>query len=265
MKRYTGGMCLFALFLCITLGPVKIAVADQPTDDTITSRAREALREDPRVDDSKIKVSTRSGIVTLTGELATPYQKERATRDCLMVENVKNVKYYMTINAQEDMWVRKKARQPSDSELEKNVRDELREDLRVADPFHIDVEALKGHVTLSGDVNTVQEKEHAADVASRVLGVTEVINLITVNRTIRRSDRALKDRLAADWETHPVADRIQVSVKGGVVTLAGDVDTWSESKEAARIASLTYGVWEVLNRLRVKDVDYPWDEYINKP
>jgi osmotically-inducible protein OsmY len=126
-----------------------------------------------------------------------------------------------------------------------------------------------GIVTLYGDVNTFYEKEHAADVASRVLGVRDVINNIRVNKIIKHSDRALKDRikerLAANWETHWVADQIKVGVKDGVVTLAGDVNTWSEYKEASRIASLTGGVWGVVNRLRVIDVAYPWDEYMGNP
>jgi osmotically-inducible protein OsmY len=39
-----------------------------------------------------LDVQVQQGVVTLTGKVATPYQKERATLDCLSVVNVKEVK-----------------------------------------------------------------------------------------------------------------------------------------------------------------------------
>jgi osmotically-inducible protein OsmY len=320
---------------------VKVAEKGKRPDEEIRKDVIDALGRDVYLMGTLIDVQVKDGIVTLTGKVATPYQKERATEICRFVQNVRDVKDYMEVGAQEDMGVRRKAPLPSDTELAKSVRDELYQDLRVVDPFHMDVEATDGHVvlrgsvashyqkrlashdaqdvvgvvwvtnllsvgtewredqgvgddvrfaldadstlsglnivirvkdgvvTLYGDVNTFQEKEHAADVASRVLGVRDVINNITVSKIIKHIDRALKDRikerLAANWETHWVAGQIEVGVKDGVVTLAGDVTTWSEYKEAARIASLTDGVWGVVNRLRVVDVDYPWDEYMDIP
>ena len=93
--------------------------------------------------------------------------------------------------------------------------------------------------------------------------VRHIVNNIHVNRFHKYSDAALKkhieNRLTADWETHGVADRIRVTVKEGVVTLFGDVNTWPEYMEAARAASLVDGVWEVVNQLRVAGVNYPFN------
>ena len=95
-------------------------------------------------------------------------------------------------------------------------------------------------------------------------GVREVINKITVNAVPRYNDASLKarieTRLTSNWETRWVADQIKVYVENGMVTLAGDVDTWAEYKEAARVASLTEGTRSVINRLRVIDVNYPWTQ-----
>jgi len=279
----------------------------------------------------------RQGVVTLTGKVATPYQKERATSDCLSVVNVREVKNYLDIGVAGDVGVRKKAPAPSDEELGKSVRAELYQDLRVVGPHEIEVEATSGHVvlrgtvpsfsqkrlatrdaqevvgviwvnnllsvdtewredenlrediqfaldsdstlagwdikirviqgvvTLSGDVKSPHQKEHATEVASRILGVRDVLNHLEVSRLDKYSDTALEERLRsrlkADWETHSVADQIDIKAKNGVATLSGEVTTWSEYKEAARAASLTDGVWEVVNRLRVVGVDYPWIRY----
>jgi osmotically-inducible protein OsmY len=277
------------------------------------------------------------GVVTLTGKVATPYQKERATLDCLSVVNVKEVKNYLDVGAAGDVGVRKKAPAPSDEELGNSVRAELYQDLRVVGPNEIDVEAASGHVvlrgtvpsfsqkrlatrdaqevvgviwvsnllsvdtewredeklredirfaldsdstlagwdirirvtqgvvTLSGNVKSPYQKEHATEVASRILGVRDVLNDLEVSRLDKYSDTALverlRSRLKADWETHSVAGKIDIKAKNGIATLSGEVNTWSEYKEAARAASLTDGVWEVVNRLRVVGVDYPWIRY----
>jgi osmotically-inducible protein OsmY len=274
------------------------------------------------------------GVVTLTGKVATPYQKERATLDCLSVVNVKEVKNYLDVGAAGDVGVRKKAPAPSDEELGKSVRAELYQDLRFVGPNEIDVEATAGHVvlrgtvpsffqkrlatrdaqevvgiiwvsnllavdtewredeklwedirfaldsdstlagreikirvlegvvTLAGTVKSPYEKEHATEVASRILGIKDVVNDLEMSRLDKYSDTALverlRNRLKADWETHSVADRIDIKAKNGVATLSGEVNTWSEYEEAARVASLTDGIGEVVNRLRVAGVDYPW-------
>jgi osmotically-inducible protein OsmY len=100
-------------------------------------------------------------------------------------------------------------------------------------------------------------------VVSRVHGVRGVENGLTVNWVPRFHDAALAERiverLGANWETRWVADSIRVQVHGGVATLTGDVNTWSERHEAGRLAYLTDGIWSVVNKVRVRNVEYPWE------
>jgi hypothetical protein len=58
-----------------------------------------------------------------------------------------------------------------------------------------------------------------------------------------------------------VADRIRVAVKHGVATLSGDLDTWGERFDAARVAFGIEGVRRVLNRLTVQGYDYKWEKW----
>ena len=316
---------------------LKVVSMKTRPDEEIRQDVIDAFGRDVYLLGRLLDVRVHQGVVTLTGKVATPYQKERATLDCLCVVNVKEVKNYLDIGVAGDMGVRKKASAPSDEELGKSVRAELYQDLRVVGPHEIDVEPTSGHVvlrgtvpsfsqkrlatrdaqevvgviwvnnllsvdtewredenlrediqfalgsdstlagwdikirviqsvvTLSGDVKSPHQKEHATEVASRILGVRDVLNHLEVSRLDKYSDTALEERLRsrlkADWETHSVADQIDIKAKSGVATLSGEVNTWSEYREAARAASLTDGVWEVVNRLRVVGVDYPWIRY----
>jgi osmotically-inducible protein OsmY len=101
---------------------------------------------------------------------------------------------------------------------------------------------------------------HAAEVASRVRGVRDIVNTIKVSWAVNHTDTELRDRikrrLASNIETRWVSERITVKVKNGIATLTGDVDTWAEYKEAARVASLTEAVLGVTNQLSVASMTY---------
>ncbi len=58
-----------------------------------------------------------------------------------------------------------------------------------------------------------------------------------------------------------MADKINVTVRNGVATMEGDVNTWKEREEAGDRALRTYGISEIDNRLTVKGVTYPWDQH----
>jgi osmotically-inducible protein OsmY len=311
---------------------LEIAVKQPRSDQEIRKDILNTLGSDVYFADVYIDVDVHNEIVTLTGKVDTAYQKERAAEDCLLVANVKTVKNYLEIGKEHDTGIRTKAPVPTDVQLANNVRDELLQDLRVINPFRVEVKAKDGHVVLrgvlasryqqllavqdahevvgvigvtdltsvgterrddktlhenirfaldtdsalskfkigigvkdgivilSGDVQTAYEKAHAAAIASRVKGVRKAINRIKVNPISSYSDATLKkqieSRLAHNGQTHGIANQIDLQVRDGVVTLSGKVDTWAERTEAATVATLTDGVRSVVNRLRIKGVNY---------
>ena len=68
------------------------------------------------------------------------------------------------------------------------------------------------------------------------------------------TDRELQEHVqkALDWEPSVDAADIGVSVDGGVVTLRGDVKTYSEKGAAERVALRVYGVKAVANDVNVR-------------
>jgi hypothetical protein len=71
-------------------------------------------------------------------------------------------------------------------------------------------------------------------------------------------------RLEEDWKVAWVYEDIEVQVEQGTVILSGDVNAWSERQEAGRVALHTQGVLAVDNRLTVRGVSYPSDQWHSK-
>jgi osmotically-inducible protein OsmY len=69
----------------------------------------------------------------------------------------------------------------SDSRLEEDVNEKLTYDPRI-DASEIEVKVSNGEVTLSGTVESRQEKYHIEDVVDSIMGVKEVTNNIRVSR-----------------------------------------------------------------------------------
>jgi len=122
-----------------------------------------------------------------------------------------------------------------DSELERDVRDELAFDPRV-DVKAIAVSAKAGVVTLSGSVPTYAAKVGACHDAERVSGVRAVVEHMDVllPDTHTRSDADLAKAVAdaLSWHVEVPHTKIKASVRDGWVTLEGTVE-WAYQRFAA--------------------------------
>jgi len=237
-------------------GGTRVKASKPPTDRELKKDVKRALEVDSRVDASKIDVDASYGNVILNGTVPYSYEARVAEQDARDTIGTAWVTDHLTVAGavRDDFEIRSDILSNFDSDYSLGGMD-------------ITVRVNKGAVTLDGYVNTNWEKQHARDVARRIRGVKKVKNHIKVERD-QYSDIALanevRKRLDHNWITSPVHKDIIVSVDGGVATLAGDVDTWSERAEAARVTLGTEGVWSVVNRMTVLGVEYPWDEWVDE-
>jgi osmotically-inducible protein OsmY len=229
-----------------------------PPDSKLQRSVRAELDQDWRLIDSDISATVSHGHVTLDGSVPNHSEKRLAEKDVRDVVGVG----WVTNN----LFARVDERE--DNLIELDVNFDLTTDSTVG-AFDIKPSVVNGVVTLSGDVHTWYQKFHAGELAAGVRGVRQVINDIAVARTNWESDAELTEKIAKrltwNWTTWLVHDDIGVTVKNGVATLTGDVNKWSQRKEAGDVAIETPGVWKVDNRLTVKGYDYPWDEWYTKP
>jgi osmotically-inducible protein OsmY len=141
----------------------------------------------------------------------------------------------------------------TDEAIREDVLSELNWDPRVT-AADIAVAVADGVVTLSGSVPDYWGKEEAERAAERVAGVRGVANDIEVKRSTTRSDPEIARDAARELQVHVgiPADRIQVAVQSGWLTLEGTVD-WQYQKSLAEAAVRNLGgVTGVSNFIEVK-------------
>jgi len=150
----------------------------------------------------------------------------------------------------------------SDSEIERDVRDELKwdPDLNADD---IAVSVKNGVVTLAGFTPSYTDRLEAEAAAKRVAGVHAVANDIEVRLPAidQRPDPDIaRDAVAALKAELPIShDRIKVIVKDGWVTLEGAVEWQYQKNTADSAVRKVKGVKGVTNVVTVKPKVEPAD------
>jgi osmotically-inducible protein OsmY len=231
--------------------------APEPSDAELKRTVREELETDLRLTPDQISVDAVAGHVMLFGSVPSLRQKriaETDTRDVVGVAWVTNeLVVYPTYR--------------EDSGIRDQVIFNLGTDPHLS-KVDIGVSVEDGVVTLTGAVPDLYQKHRATDLAVDVMGVRRVVNEMTVSSTPKLTDAVLKrmvtQRLEEDWKVAWIYEDIGVKVDGETVTLTGDVNSWSEREEAGRVALHTQGVLAVDNRITVRGVSYPWDQWHSK-
>jgi osmotically-inducible protein OsmY len=148
----------------------------------------------------------------------------------------------------------------TDHELQKDVLAELRWEQGV-EASEIGVAVKDGVVTLTGKVDTYLKKWRAEEAAHRVNGVIAVANDIEVRTIGERTDTDIAAAAvhAIKWDASLPADKIQVTVDKGWVTLKGELEWQYQKQEAERVIRRLWGVKGVSNLVTLKPLASPSD------
>jgi osmotically-inducible protein OsmY len=148
----------------------------------------------------------------------------------------------------------------TDQEIQTDVLAELRWDSSVQ-ASEIGVAVKDGVVTLTGTVDTYLKKWRAEEAAHRVSGVTAVANDITVRTLGERTDADIAAAAvnALKWNSSVPAEKIQVTVDKGWITLKGEVEWQYQKEEVERAVRRLWGVKGVSNLIVVKPLASPTD------
>jgi len=138
------------------------------TDADIASAALDALQARVDVPHEKIKLTVKDGWITLEGNVDWYYQKNAAEFAVKYLSGVKGLTDNIRLEPQ-----------VSTIEVKDKIEDALKRNAEV-DARRINVQAVDGKVTLTGNVRSWFEKDEAATAAWAAPGVTEVNNKIAV-------------------------------------------------------------------------------------
>jgi osmotically-inducible protein OsmY len=213
------------------------------TDSDLQNSVIQALALDPRVDEAAIGVSVRHGVVTLNGVVGSWTEKHAAGDAAHGVTGALDVANDIEIRPS---WIARR----SEADIAEAVRHALEGDASVAQRAILSTVCDAGHVTLTGAVATLQQRDDAERVVANLDGVRLVTNQITVDAPgvapgeLRSSIRAALERHVARE-----ADRIAIDVEGQTVVLSGRVASWRERQAVIGAARGTPGVQRIEDRL----------------
>ena len=216
------------------------------TDEEIKTAVVNELSWDTLVDASKISVRVDEGMVSLSGTVPTYRSRSAAETDALGILGVLGVENFLTVELPSVPPI------PSDTSIRSNAESTL-EWNAVLDETNVGIAVNNGIVTLTGTVPTHWEKTEAEELVSTLNGVISVKNELAVVPTEHISDEIIAEDVQAALERSVLVDaeKVDVTVVNGQVTLEGTVPSAAARMAADRIAGRTAGVLNVENNLTV--------------
>lgn len=211
------------------------------------------LEWDPEVDSSAVGVVATHGTVTLTGYIDTYAGKLAAERAAKRIHGVRAVANDIEVRLRLDR---------TDADIAQDATRAL--ELQSVIPETVQAVVHNAHVTLTGTVEWLYQKESAERAVRHIRGLRGVLSYINlapkaVPRDVsRRIVKALHQNADVD------ARHITVTVSGNTATLTGTVGTWLQRDSAERAAANAPGIAQVDNRIAVQsfhDSKFDaWDE-----
>jgi osmotically-inducible protein OsmY len=218
-------------------------------------RVRDAVMRqldwDPEVDASAVGVAAKSGTVTLSGFIDTYSGKLAAERAAKRVHGVRGVANDIEVRLRLDR---------TDADLAQDAVRAL--ERRSTIPESVQAVVHNAHVTLTGKVDWMYQKESADKAVRHIRGVRGVVNHIIV--APKAAVRDVRHRIVKALHQNADVDarQITVTVSGDTATPTGTVATWLQRDSAERAAASAPGIAHVDNRITVQSFhDSKMDEW----
>jgi osmotically-inducible protein OsmY len=216
------------------------------TDDELQQDVIAELTWDPQLIDvhAQLGVAVKNGVVTLSG-LVDSYNKKVAAEKA--AQRVKGVRVVAS-----DVEVKLGVLgAKSDSEIAEAIRSALVWNSAVNQDM-VQIKVDNGWVYLDGEVEWAFQRssvEHSLENLSSVKGITNNIRI----KEKKVDAVTLKAQISSAFQRNAAVDAnsIKVETSGSNVTLYGTVKSWSEKKEAERVAWSSPGVTSVDNQIRI--------------
>ena len=211
-------------------------------NNLLEADVRAQLDWDLILDDSRIVVAAKDGLVTLSGAVPTYYDAVLASEDTLSVGGVSAVDNELLIGPLGEVI--------ADVDITAACIVALGAD-RLVPQGTVSTMVNEGWVTLSGEVRHHFQRQAAEHAVQRVDGVLGITNKIEITSDPIPSD--VVDRINKALGRLAIVDDslIEVSNSGHTVYLDGTTSSWTAKRQAEDAAWWAPGVTDVVNRLVV--------------
>ena len=222
------------------------------SDIQIQEDVKREFKWDPLINESKIDVAVKNGVVTLSGNVDSYIKKIAAERDAKKIAGVKAIAEDIQIGV--DV-----ADNKTDTEIAAAVVNALKWHAGVKEEM-IKAKVENGVVTLEGEVEWEYQRSNARKAVENLVGVRSVVNLITVKPKFSTSD--IQQRINAAFHRSATVDakQIDVTVSGSKVILNGKVRSLAEKEDAEAAVWNAPGVISVESKLEIEDPAYGYED-----
>ncbi len=223
-------------------------------DAQIAAEIERIVRDDPWLDDSRIRVAAERGVGRLAGWVGSAAEKARAENDAWASSPAGVDARGLRIDQFTDDGTLRAIpdRRRTDGDLEQALLDAFVRDPRVH-PFAPTVEVRSGVVVLTGVAPNPHVARAVDDDARALPGARDVRDDVKTMRGVyTESDAQIRNQLATAIARDPrLGPRVQVDVLDGRVFLRGAVDTNTDRLRAISIATSAPGARDVSDGLVV--------------
>jgi len=219
------------------------------SEEKIKKDIVDQLYWDSRVDASEIKVKVDGNRVKLEGKVPNYSAKGAASADAWSINGVQEVDNFIDVEYPPSVSV------PTDEEIKADIETSLELNLSI-DAEDISISVTAGIVTLEGSVDAYWKKSRAESIASGVSGVLDIINKLTIVPSENFIDKEIAEDIIGSISRNfnVNAEKVDVKVEKGKVSLSGSVADWTAYRAVMDAAEFTAGVVDMDDNLVIESL-----------
>lgn len=229
----------FSLFNCSTENQPE--TVELPSDEETMQIIETELEKASDVPESEIEVNSKDGVVTLTGSVPSLLAKQSAGKISSSVHGVISVVNNIKVTVSRE-----------DEAIEEDLKSSIATN-PVTESWQVSPSVQNGFVTLTGTVDSWQERQLVEKLASSIKGVTEVQNNIVITEPANVSPDEISAEIKRSliFDSRIADNMISVSVDDNTARLSGTVGSLEEKNLAVNRAYVAGVDSVVADRLEV--------------